>query len=111
MEPGATEVGVEVWEGKETIEVETIAAPPRDEDDSDDGEDDEPEEVSNVVLKATTYLTSIKVPVKATKGANVVLEIIVTEEGVEVKGWEEEAGEAKKPKVERKKVEKVVVKA
>ncbi|KAL7415558.1 Hsp70 protein-domain-containing protein [Mrakia frigida] len=111
VEAGATEVGVEVWEGKETIEVETIAAPPRDEDDSDDGEDDEPEEVSNVVLKATTYLTSIKVPVKATKAANVVLEIIVTEEGVEVKGWEEEAGEAKKPKVERKKVEKVVVKA
>ena len=111
MEAGAAEVGVEVWEGKETIEVETIAAPPRDEDDSDDGEDDEPEEVSNVVLKATTYLTSIKVPVKATKGGNVVVEIIVTEEGVEVKAWEVEAGEQKKPKADQKKVEKVVVKA
>lgn len=89
VEAGATEVGVEVWEGKETIEVEKIPAPPRDEDDSDD-EELEDEEISKVVLKKTTFLKSVKVPVKATKNGSVVIEIVVTDAGVEVKGWEQE---------------------
>lgn len=110
VEAGTTEVGVEVWEGKETIEVEKIPAPPRDEDDSDD-EPEEDEEVSKVVLKKTTHLKNVKVPVKATKGGNVVIEIIVTDAGVEVKGWEQEEQAVKAPAKAAHKAAKAATKA
>lgn len=90
---GVKEVGVEVWEGEESIKVDLIAPPPRDEDDSEDEDDEpeEPEEVASVVKSAKTFLVAVKVGVKAAKEAKVLVEVIVNDGGVEVNAWEEGA--------------------
>ncbi|CDZ97976.1 Molecular chaperones HSP70/HSC70, HSP70 superfamily [Phaffia rhodozyma] len=87
---GVNQVGVEVWEGAESIKIDTIAPPPRDEDDS-DSEEEEPEEVASVVRSPKTFLAAVKVGVKASKDAKVLVEVIVHDGSLEVNAWEEGA--------------------
>jgi molecular chaperone DnaK (HSP70) len=80
--------GLEIWEGKDGVKVETIAPPPKEEDDDDEFSDDEPEEVRTPITKKTTRLGAVEVEVAA--GKNLVLEVIVTKDGkVQVAAWEE----------------------
>lgn len=85
---GVTEVGLELWEGEETIRFDKAPKVVYS-DDEDDEDDFEPEDIAVVVRKPTTFLTAIKVPVKSNKDAKVVLQVIVEGTSVQVEAWEQ----------------------
>lgn len=87
-----SKVGLEVWEGEESIKTELVAPPPRDPEDVDsdeEDEDDEPEEVSTVVRSKKTLVGAVEVS-GATEDKKVVLEVVANLDGtVKVDAWVE----------------------
>lgn len=84
--------GFEVWEGKESVKVETIEAvkgAKSGDDDDEDDEDDEPEEVRKVEVTKSQLLSALQVELDGS-ASEVLFEIQVLEGGkVSLKLWQE----------------------
>ncbi|ORX33520.1 putative heat shock protein HSP60 [Kockovaella imperatae] len=90
VEQGASQVGFELWEGKDEVKVEKVEKAPveKDEDDEDDDYEEEDEEAKTAITVKTKALGGLQVDLK--NGGNVILEIIVQRGGdIEARAWEE----------------------
>ncbi|KAG9086247.1 Hsp70 protein that interacts with Zuo1p, partial [Ceratobasidium sp. UAMH 11750] len=88
----AGQIGFELWEAVDTVNVEKI----KPEQDEDDEEEPEEEEIRTRVTKKENALGGCVVDVKGSgkKGGKVVVQVVVSETGkVDVSAWEEGKGE------------------
>ncbi|KAG8744774.1 Hsp70 protein that interacts with Zuo1p [Ceratobasidium sp. 414] len=82
----AGQIGFELWEAVESVNVEKI----KPEQDEDDDEEPEEEEIRTRVTKKEGALGGSVVDVKGKKGAKMVVQVVVSETGkVDVSAWEE----------------------
>ena len=87
---GTTKVALEVWEGKDDVEVEKVERAPyeKDEDDDEEEEEEEDEEIKTSILTKSTLVGAVQVELKS--AAFLMVEVIVQKDAsISVRAWEE----------------------